>query len=52
MTKYREILRLRSLEFSERNIARSAGVSRHTVKKVLSVSSEGIENLPVPYIVP
>ena len=52
MTKYREILRLRSLEFSERNIARSAGVSRNTVKKVLSVSSEGIETLSAPYIVP
>ena len=36
MTKYREILRLRSLEFSERNIARSTGVSRNTVKKVLA----------------
>ena len=40
MTKYREILRLRSLEFSERNIARSAGVSRNTVKKVLARADE------------
>ena len=40
MTKYREILRLRSLKFSERNIARSAGVSRNTVKKVLTRADE------------
>ena len=40
MTKYREILRLRSLEFSERNIARSAGVSRNIVKKVLARADE------------
>lgn len=40
MTKYREILRLRSLEFSERNIARSAGVFRNTVKKVLARADE------------
>ena len=31
MTKYREILRLKSLGFSERNIAQSCGVSRNTV---------------------
>ena len=31
MTKYREILRLKSLGFSERNIAHSCGVSRNTV---------------------
>ena len=31
MTKYREILRLQSLGFSERNIAQSCGVSRNTV---------------------
>ncbi len=35
MTKYREILRLKSLGFSERNIAQSCGVSRNTVAKVL-----------------
>ena len=34
MTKYREILRLKSLGFSERNIAQSCGVSRNTVAKV------------------
>lgn len=40
MTSYREILRLRNLRFSERNIARSAGVSRNTVKKVLTKADE------------
>ena len=37
MTKYREILRLKSLGFSERNIAQSCGVSRNTVAKVFSL---------------
>ncbi len=36
MTKYREILRLKSLGFSERNIALSCSVSRKTVAKVSS----------------
>ena len=40
MTKYREILRLKSLGFSERNIAQSCGVSRNTVAKVLKALSE------------
>ena len=40
MTKYREILRLKSLNFSERNIARSAGVSRNTVHTVLEKANE------------
>ena len=35
MTKYREIIRLHSLNFSERNIALSCSVSRNTVSKVL-----------------
>ena len=35
MTKYREILRLKSLGFSERNIAQSAGVSRNTDEELL-----------------
>ncbi len=35
MTKYREILRLKSLGFSERNIAHSCGVSRNTVARVV-----------------
>lgn len=40
MTKYREILRLKSLGFSERSIAQSAGVSRNTVSKVLKRADE------------
>ena len=40
MTKYREILRLQSLEFSERNIAQSCGVSRNIVAKVLKKAAE------------
>ena len=40
MTKYREILRLQSLGFSERNIAQSCGVSRNTVAKVLKKAAE------------
>jgi len=34
MTKYREILRLKSLGFSDRNIAYSCSVSRNTVRRV------------------
>ena len=34
MTKYREILRLKSLGYSERNIALCCSVSRNTVAKV------------------
>ena len=40
MTKYREILRLKSLGFSERNIANSCGVSRNTVAKVAKRADE------------
>lgn len=40
MTRYREILRLNSLSFSERNIALSCGVSRNTVSKVLNRAEE------------
>ena len=40
MTKYREILRLKSLRFSERNIARICGASRNTVKKVLDRAAQ------------
>ena len=35
MTKYHEILCLKSLGFSERNIAQSCGVSRNTVARGL-----------------
>jgi transposase len=40
MTKYREILRLKSLGFSERNIALSCNVSRKTVAKVAARAQE------------
>ena len=40
MTKYREIIRLQSLNFSERNIALSCSVSRNTVSKVLKKADE------------
>lgn len=48
MTKYREILRLKSLGFSERNIALSVPCSRNTVSKVLKrVEEKGI-SWPLP----
>ena len=40
MTKYREILRLSSLGFSNRNIALSVTCSRNTVSKVLKRAQE------------
>ena len=40
MTQYREILRLKSLGFSDRNIAHSCAVSRNTVAKVTKKASE------------
>ena len=40
MTQYREILRLNSLDLSERGIAASAGVSRNPVSKVLKRAKE------------
>ena len=40
MTKYREILRLKGLEFSERAIANTCHVSRNTVSKVLRRANE------------
>lgn len=40
MTKYHEILRLKSLDFSERNIAQSVPCSRNTVAKVLKKAAE------------
>ncbi len=40
MTKYREIFRLKSLGFGERNIAHSCGVSRNTVAKVIKRVAE------------
>ena len=40
MTKYREILRLKSLGFRDRNVARSYSVSRNTVAKVMEKANE------------
>lgn len=40
MTKYREILRLKSLGISEREIATSCGVSRNTVARVCKRATE------------
>ena len=49
MTKYHEILRLKSLGFSERNIAQSCGASRNTVSKVTSRASELNVSWPLDY---
>ena len=48
MTKYREILRLKSLDFSERNIAISCIVSRNTVSKVVRKANEYGLTWPLP----
>jgi len=48
MTKYREILRLKSLDFSERNIALSCAVSRNTVSKVVRKAAEYNLSWPLP----
>ena len=40
MTKYREILRLHSMNLSQMNIAASCGVSKKTVNKVLKAARE------------
>ena len=48
MTKYREILRLKSLGFSERNIALSVPCSRNTVSKVIKLANEMNISWPLP----
>lgn len=48
MTDYREILRLKSLGFSERNIALSCPCSRNTVSKVLKRAEELEITWPLP----
>ena len=40
MTNYREIIRLKSQDYSERNIALSCGASRNTVAKVCKAAQE------------
>jgi transposase len=48
MTKYREILRQKSLGISERNIALSCNVSRNTVSKVVKKADEMNLSWPLP----
>ena len=48
MTKYREILRLKSMDFSERNIALSCSVSRNTVARVAKKANEYNISWPLP----
>ncbi len=48
MTKYREILRLKSLGFSERNIALSVPCSRNTVSKVIKLANAMNISWPLP----
>ena len=49
MTNYREILRLESLGFSDRNIARSCSVSRNTVKRILDAAVEKNVSWPLDF---
>lgn len=49
MTKYREILRLKSLGFSDRNIARSCSVSRNTVRRVIDKATEMDVSWPLDF---
>ena len=48
MADYREILRLRDLQYSQRAIARSVRCSRNTVEKVLAVSAQLHLTWPLP----
>ncbi|SDD85857.1 LuxR C-terminal-related transcriptional regulator [Sporomusa acidovorans] len=47
MTKYREILRLHSLGFSQQNIAYSCSVSKKTVNIVLKKAKENNISWPL-----
>ena len=49
MTNYREILRLKSLGFSERNIALSCSVSRNTVSRVVQAASKKNISWPLDF---
>ena len=49
MTNYREILRLKSLGFSERNIALSCSVSRNTVSRVVQAASKRNISWPLDF---
>ena len=48
MTNYREILRLSSLQYSQRTIESMAYCSRHTVRDVLQAASERGVSWPLP----
>ena len=48
MTNYREILRLSSLQYSQRTIESMAHCSRHTVRDVLRAASERGVSWPFP----
>ena len=48
MTNYREILRLSSLQYSQRTIESMAHCSRHTVRDVLQAASERGVSWPLP----
>lgn len=48
MTKYREIIRLASLNLSQTNIALSCSVSKKTVNKVLKAVREKQLEWPLP----
>lgn len=50
MTKYREILRLASLNLSQTNIVLSCSVSKKTVNKVLKAAKEKHIEWPLPEI--
>lgn len=48
MTNYREILRLNSLQYSQRTIESMAHCSRHTVRDVLQAAKEQGISWPLP----
>lgn len=48
MTNYREIIRLKSLEFSNVAIANSLGCSRNTVSEVLKLAETHSLGWPIP----
>ena len=48
MVDYREIIRLKSLKFSNLSIANSLGCSRNTVSEVLSLAETHSLEWPIP----
>lgn len=51
MIQYHEILRLKSLEFSEQNIAHSCGVSRNTASTVYRSISAKKKLIPSHFLI-